>query len=90
MKKDSYPDIDALSTAKRLSGCYGIELPQAYGITRSIWEEARRAILASVDKEDWRKLSFTDKSHVCQRVVRALMDKKKTLDFLSGATKTLL
>jgi len=86
----NYLDKEALSTAKRLSGSYGIELPQAYRITSAIWEEARRAILTSVDKEDWRKLSFTDKSHVCQRVVRALMDKKKTLDFLSGATKTLL
>jgi len=86
----NYLDKEALSTAKRLSGNYGIELPQAYRITSAIWEEARRAILTSVDKEDWRKLSFTDKSHVCQRVVRALMDKKKTLDFLSGATKTLL
>jgi len=85
----NYLDKEALSTAKRLSGAYGIELPQAYRITSAIWEEARRAILTSVDKEDWRKLSFTDKSHVCQRVVRALMDKNKTLDFLSGATNTL-
>jgi len=87
---NSYLDKEALSTATRLSAGYGINLPQAYRITSTIWEEARRAILTSVDKEDWHRLSFSDKSHVCQRVVRALMDKKKTLDFLSGATKTLL
>jgi len=86
----NYPDRAAFSTAKRLSECYGIELQQSYGITRKIWEEARRAILTSVDKEDWQNLSFTDKSHVCQRVVRSLRDKEKTLDFLSGETKTLL
>ncbi|MFQ5354783.1 MAG: hypothetical protein ACE5DR_07530 [Thermodesulfobacteriota bacterium] len=86
----NYLDKEALGTARKISGCYGIKLPEAYSITSSIWEEARRAILTSVDKEDWRKLSFSDKSHVCQRVVRALMDKKKTLDFLSGTTKTLL
>jgi len=86
----NYLDQEALSTAKRLAGAYGIGLPQAYRITSGIWEEARRAILTSVDKEDWQRLSFGDKSHVCQRVVRALMDKNKTLDFLSGRVKTLL
>ncbi|MFQ5479775.1 MAG: hypothetical protein ACE5DW_00670 [Thermodesulfobacteriota bacterium] len=87
---NSYLDKEAFSTAKKLCMGYGISFPEAYKITSSIWEEARRAILTSVDKEDWQKLSFSDKSHVCQRVVRALMDKKKTLDFVSGATNTLL
>ncbi len=85
-----YLDREAYSTARKLCMGYGISFPEAYKITSTIWEEARRAILTSVDKEDWQKLSFSDKSHVCQTVVRALMDRKKTLDFVSGATKTLL
>jgi len=83
-------DRDAFNTARQVSEAYGIGFSEAYRITSRIWEEARRAILTSVDKEDWQRLSFTERSRVCQTVVRALLDRKKTLDFLSGATKSLL
>ncbi len=87
---NTYIDRDAFNTARKLSASHGIEFSEAYRITSTIWDEARRAILTAIDKEDWQKLSFSERSSVCQSVVRALLDRKKTLGFLSGATKSLL
>lgn len=83
-------DMEAFNTARKICAAHDIGFAEAYRITSAIWDEARRAILAALDKEDWQKLTFSERSFVCQTVVRALLDRKKTLGFLSGATKTLL
>ncbi len=84
-----FTDMEAFETAKKISAAHGISISEAYRITSTIWDEARRAILTAIDKEDWQRLSFSERSLVCQKVVRALLDRKKTLGFLSGATKRL-
>lgn len=86
----AYMDLKSTEAAKSISRNSGIDFDTAFRITSSVWEEARRCILAAAGTDEWQKLSFSDKAYVCRAVVKALLDKKRLAGFLSGERKSII
>jgi hypothetical protein len=86
---NQYTAYKAAETARAVCRRHDIDFPAAIRITESIWAEARSAVLRIIGKEDWQKLSFSEKSAVCQIVVKGLLDKRRLAGFLSGVTKSI-
>ncbi|GMR04642.1 MAG: hypothetical protein BMS9Abin23_0544 [Thermodesulfobacteriota bacterium] len=81
---------NADETARVICAKHNIDYQTALWITKAVWEEARRTIATLVGKQQWRQLSFSEKSHVCRVLVRGLLDRRKLSGFLSGETKRLI
>ncbi|MBI1913050.1 MAG: hypothetical protein HYS21_13770 [Deltaproteobacteria bacterium] len=80
----------ARDTAKVLSAEFNVDFPTALQLTQAIWEEARKCILKITGTEGWQRLSLSERAYVCQSVVKALMNKKNVIGFLSGERKTIV
>jgi len=76
--------------AALLSRRRGVDFKRALQVTEKIWEEAGRSVERIVSKEEWRKLSFKDKAHICALVVKALLDRKRLSEFVSNDRKRLI
>lgn len=71
----------------------GVDPGLCYLFNRRLLEEARNSILKIIGKmgrTEWQRLSFSDRAAICTMVVRALLDKKRVCEFLSGQKKELL
>lgn len=86
---NQYTACKAAETARAVCRRHDIDFPAAIKMTESIWAEARRAVLGIIGKGDWHKLSFGEKSEVCQVVVKGLLDKRRLAGFLSGDRKSI-
>ncbi len=89
-----YTEKKALeNTMAMLNAHRGADPVVCYRFNKSLLEEARRSILRMLGKrgvESWKSLSFSDRALICTMVVRALLDKKRVTEFLSGERKRLL
>ena len=82
---------NANNAAKQLVKAYpGLTLDQAHRMSAKLYDEVRRAILSECPPEQWKSLSQEDKATVCQRVINALMDKKRVDAFLNGQASRLI
>ncbi len=90
---DGYIVEMAKRNAADLARCYKIDMKTALYITFRLLYEARRSIVAIVGDygtENWQRMSITEKSAICTKVVKGLLDKEKIEAFINGKSKSLL